>query len=102
MGFEEPKPLSIDEIAAGLADGSIERGNHGTERIVTSDGTEIIFNTEHRTIKFEVDQIGVEIALESDNIRLSELVSDKTVYNQELEAKARNLATKWLSEGLFD
>lgn len=102
MGFEGPERLSIDQIQAGLHNGSIERGDPGSERITTPDGTEIMFYPEQQTIIFEVDEARAELSLNSGVVRLSENVSDKTIYNSGLEKKVRYLGSNWKKEGLFD
>lgn len=101
MGFEKPR-LSIDEISSQLDRGEITRGDKGDIRLSSPEGIEIIFYPNQQNARFILEGTQVEVSLNSKTIRLSEVASDKTVDNPELQNRARLKTQEWQELGLFE
>ncbi len=102
MGFEDGK-LSIDQIQAGLDDGSIERGDKGEERITAPNATEIIFYRETGEIQFEITEgVTAKVDLQSTAVGLMRTVDGETIYNSTLADSARHETGRWKDMGLFE
>ena len=100
MRFESPQS-PFDDILNKLDSGEIIAGDKGIDTIVTPDGTEVRYQPEFETIYFPIGDVRAEFSLRSQTLELSETVSGKRVYNQNVERQARFLAKQWNEMGLF-